>query len=242
MSKVAVLLLIICLVAVACAPAPKPPSAPSIPRENRPPQAVAIVGPMELKPSAEGSLICAATDPDADILTYDWSAEQGVISGSGKQVTWTTPAETGEFSVTCKVTDGKGGEAEASRKFKVTDNPYGNEQPDKTIYLKLTIPSGETVQVNRQLRSYTTGEIECVVANQDPARLTFKWSAPAGKLYATDLDGGKATRVGWVAPGSGGTYTVAVTVTDLGGNQAQGQVNFEVLCCKDPAPVSSDNQ
>jgi chitinase len=58
-----------------------------------------------------GTLTCAASDPDGDELTYEWSAERGSISGEGAEVTWTGPNEYGNFLITVTVTDGRGGEA-----------------------------------------------------------------------------------------------------------------------------------
>lgn len=48
-----------------------------------------------------------ASDPDGDTLTYAWSADGGVITGSGSTVVWTAPATVGTYAITCKVSDGK---------------------------------------------------------------------------------------------------------------------------------------
>jgi hypothetical protein len=58
-----------------------------------------------------GTITCAASDPDGDELTYEWSAERGTISGDGHEVTWVGPSEYGTFAITVNVTDGRGGEA-----------------------------------------------------------------------------------------------------------------------------------
>jgi hypothetical protein len=68
--------------------------------------------PAELQPEETSTITCDASDPDGDELSYAWSASGGTISGAGKTVTWKAPAATGEFLITVKVNDGKGGKAE----------------------------------------------------------------------------------------------------------------------------------
>jgi hypothetical protein len=58
-----------------------------------------------------GTITCAASDPDEDDLTYEWSAERGTIDGEDDEVTWVGPSEYGTFAITVTVTDGRGGEA-----------------------------------------------------------------------------------------------------------------------------------
>jgi hypothetical protein len=201
---------------------------------NSAPVAGTILGAAEWKLSSEGNLNCTAYDPDGDKLNYLWSAENGTIKGEGSQVIWVTPDITGDCTITVHVTDGKGGEATASNSFKVVTNPYGNESPDTTIYLNFTIPSGSVVHESRRARIWTTSEIQCVVQNSDANELTYKWSSPVGKLSGNGIAEGKASRVGWTSPGVADTYTVGVTVSDKAGNEAKGDVTFEVLCCRDP--------
>ncbi len=55
---------------------------------------------------------CVASDPDGDVLTYFWDADDGEISGEGPAVIWTAPDACGEYiTVTVTVVDGRGGEA-----------------------------------------------------------------------------------------------------------------------------------
>ena len=224
---------LIFLVCTTCSPPVPVAKPPAVPPVNRAPVVSAIVGTSEWKPSSEGSLICAATDPDGDKLNYIWSADNGTIKGEGMQVTWVTPDTLGEYSIACKVSDGKGGEATASKSFKVVLNPYGNDTPDATIYLTFALPSYEVVKDSHRVRIWTTSEIQSVIPNRDASVLTYKWSSPVGKLNGNGIADGKASRVGWIAPGVAGIYTVAVTVTDKAGNEAKGEVSFDVLCCRD---------
>jgi hypothetical protein len=229
----AVVIAIVIILYGACKPAAPVNRTYPVPLENRVPVVVSIIGIGEWKPSAEGNLTCDASDPDGDKLNYIWSAENGTIKGEGNQVIWVTPDTTGNYAITVHVTDGKGGEATASKSFKVVTNPYGNDSPDTTIYLKFAMPSGSVVQESRRVRTWTTSEIQCVVKDIEANELTYKWSSPVGKLNGNGIADGKASRAGWTAPGVAGTYTVGVIVTDKAGNEAKGEVVFTALCCRD---------
>jgi hypothetical protein len=190
-----------------------------------------IVGIREWNPSVENTLLCAVRDPDGNPLTYVWTSENGTIKGDGKKVIWLPPDTIGDYEISVKVDNGKGGKAAFSKRFTVV-NP-APPAPDKTIYLKLSIPSQNVVAAESRIGASFTAVIQCDVEGRDPAELTYIWGANAGKLMGTGLNDGKASSVGWIAPGQGGQYKVAVLVADKAGNQAAGEINFEVLCCKD---------
>ena len=224
----AALILTGCAAPAQVKPPPTPPPA-AVPQ----PEIKGITGLREWNPNVESSLLCAAVDPDGNPLTYTWTAENGTIKGEGQKVIWVPPGEVGEYEIAVKVTNGKGGEASFSRRFPVV-NPTPPE-PDKTIYLKLSIPSTNAVSAQGRIRSFFTAEIQCDVAGRDPAELTYIWSAQGGKLVGIGINEGQASRVGWIAPQGGqDRYKVFVLVADKAGNQATGEVNFEVLCCRDP--------
>jgi len=57
------------------------------------------------------TITCTASDQDGDTLTYSWSSSPGgTITGSGSRITWKSPATKGTYTITCMVSDGKGGE------------------------------------------------------------------------------------------------------------------------------------
>jgi len=53
------------------------------------------------------TITCIATDQDGDTLTYIWTKNGGTITGTGSTITWTAPATTGNYTITCTVSDGK---------------------------------------------------------------------------------------------------------------------------------------
>jgi hypothetical protein len=60
--------------------------------------------------TASSTISCIANDPDGDVITYNWSADEGNITGVGDTVTYVAPQREGVFNVIVKLTDGKGGE------------------------------------------------------------------------------------------------------------------------------------
>ena len=228
----AAVLLILVTFASCAAPAMKPkPVSPPPPGVSQP-EIMNIIGAQEWNPGKENTLLCAARDPDGNPLTYSWTAANGTIKGEGQKVTWLPPDVIGDYEISVKVDNGKGGQATLSKRFSVT-SPAPPE-PDKTIYLKMSVPSQNTASAQGRVRAFFTIEVQCVIEGADPKDFTYNWGVNGGKLMANGLEDGKASRVGWLAPGSGGQYKITVLVQDKLGNRALGEVDMEVLCCKDP--------
>ncbi|MBN1374731.1 MAG: PKD domain-containing protein [Dehalococcoidia bacterium] len=79
---------------------------------NRPPAITGLSAePVNVLPGGSTNIKCAASDPDGDILNYSWHASDGTVSGTGNKVSWVSPNKSGDFNITCVVSDGKGGEA-----------------------------------------------------------------------------------------------------------------------------------
>ena len=58
-----------------------------------------------------GDVVCLATDPDNDQLTYVWKATGGKIIGNGPNIQWLAAGDPGTYTITCEVADGNGGTA-----------------------------------------------------------------------------------------------------------------------------------
>lgn len=61
---------------------------------------------------------CVVKDASDDLM-YEWSADEGEISGKGSMIIWTAPDEGGEVTVTAIVSDSNGSKATKSIVFKV---------------------------------------------------------------------------------------------------------------------------
>ncbi len=89
---------------------------------NRPPVIIDLsYSPINLSPGSSTVITCTANDPDGDIVRYSWNASAGIISGTGNQVSWMAPNNTGDFGITCVVSDGKGGESRQTVTVSVTE-------------------------------------------------------------------------------------------------------------------------
>ncbi len=60
------------------------------------------------------TITCNAYDQDSDTLTYSWNKTGGTITGSGSTITWISPATEDTYTITCTVSDDKGGEVKKS--------------------------------------------------------------------------------------------------------------------------------
>ena len=80
-------------------------------RANNPPTINSLVAnPDWITPSGSLQVTCNATDPDGDMLSYEWTTDGGKISGAGAAVNWAAPKGVGTYNITVVVDDGYGGE------------------------------------------------------------------------------------------------------------------------------------
>jgi hypothetical protein len=106
------ILLLLLTVWGACAPQSNSPATGG---ENHPPLIESLSASPSVIGQAQTTVIeCVASDPDGDALSYQWSAEQGHISGQGPSVTWTSPDACADYIVTVTVTDSKGAKTSQS--------------------------------------------------------------------------------------------------------------------------------
>ncbi len=178
---------------------------------------------------AENEMVCQASDPDGDSLQYEWSTGSGKIIGTGARMMWVSPNTMGDYDVTVRVSDGKGGEAKQTVSIRVLTNADGTTaQP---ITLKIFLPSTEIVSENRTTKVGTATKITCAVNNAAGKKLSYAWTASGGKLKGKGIDDKTCAVVFWTAPALTQIYTVNVAIRDEQGNEARGQVIFDVFCC-----------
>ena len=149
-----------------------------------------------------------ASDPDGDNLEYQWLVSEGDISGEGSQITWTAPTTSGAYTISVKVTDGRGGES--------------------TMTLTLGVIS-DTPPVIVSLKAEDTGcrrnapvALDCIAYDHDGDELIYQWTATGGEIK------GEGPFVSWVAPDELGIYTVTVRVSDGKGGEAEESLDIEV--------------
>jgi len=162
---------------------------------DRPPTIVSLTAqPQKVLPSGTCQIVCNATDPDDDQLTYEWSAGAGTITGEGASVTWTAPNSEGSYAIMVKVTDGRGGEATHQITIAVTTNG-----PPTIAGLVAdaawTLPLGSL-------------SVTCNATDPDRDELSYVWMASGGNITGT------GTQVIWIAPEQVGAYNITVVVTD----------------------------
>ena len=73
----------------------------------------------EVKGGRTVQLACEATDQDGDKLTYFWESASGSLDQNGDSATWTAPADTGVYFITCTVADDYGASAVGSIAIRV---------------------------------------------------------------------------------------------------------------------------
>ena len=146
-------------------------------------------------PRGSSVIVCNATDPDGDELSYNWSDTGGAITGRGAEVVWTAPNSAGSYNVAATVTDGRGGEA--------------------TDYVTVTVRANRPPNINSLVASahWTTPSssvnVMCNATDPDGDELSYTWSASGGNITGTGPE------VIWSAPEEVGIYDVTVLVSDV---------------------------
>ncbi len=93
-------------------------------KPNHPPVISCSANPTSVFAGERSHITCTASDPDKDPLTYTWRANAGQIAGNGLNGDFdTTGLAPGNYSITTRVDDGRGGAAEATSGVEVKAVP-----------------------------------------------------------------------------------------------------------------------
>jgi hypothetical protein len=161
---------------------------------NHQPAIASLTALERVVPSGSCQIVCSATDPDGDELSYNWSASAGELNGEGATVTWIAPNSAGPYNITVTVADGRGDEVTKQ----VTVVVRANRAPsiiDLVADAVWTLPSG-------------TVQLTCTAFDPDEDELTYEWTAGAGDVSGT------GAVVNWTAPEEIGVYYVIVVAKD----------------------------
>jgi outer membrane protein OmpA-like peptidoglycan-associated protein len=89
-------------------------------KPNTPPTVSCAANPASITVGQRSSIVSTASDPDNDPLTYSYTTSGGRITGSGANVQFdSTGAAPGTYTITCHVSDGRGGEKDATTQVEV---------------------------------------------------------------------------------------------------------------------------
>jgi hypothetical protein len=156
-----------------------------------------VAEPAKVLPRQSCQIVCNATDPDGDELSYGWSASGGTINGitiAGEEamVTWTAPGSAGFYDVTVIVMDSRGSAVTDSVTITIRTNisPAINSL---TADADWTLPLGSL-------------NVTCNASDPDGDELSYEWSTDGGDISGT------GAVVNWIAPQGVGIYNVTVVV------------------------------
>jgi hypothetical protein len=189
---------------------------------NHPPIITSLVAPEKVYPSRSCQIVCNASDPDDDELSYGWTTTGGDISGTGPEVTWTAPREIGVCNITVVVDDGHDGEDARSVTLNVT---LGTPPTIEELIVTAEHPylRKSTFGCDYDVLKTMEYDIECIASDMD--ELVYAWSCDGGEISGED------SMITWTAPRASGDFTVTVIVSDVAGNKVDKSIDFYVLSC-----------
>jgi hypothetical protein len=183
------------ILAVACAappPTPPPPPPPPVPNES-PVISKVAASPAAVISGDSTTITATAADPDDDPITYSWSASEGTITGTGSQVTWTSPNKSGDFKIDVTVKDNRGGQTTGSvtvavspTTMTVTLNPVDTETGtvDQKNHSDYSVTRAGDDDKNVGYRAFWSFNIASLLG-KDIQNATLKFTT--GRIYGTPL-------------------------------------------------------
>jgi outer membrane protein OmpA-like peptidoglycan-associated protein len=183
---------------------------PPIP--NRPPTASCSADPTHVTDGSGDSIAIRAdaSDPDNDPLSYTWTATGGTVDGTGSQVRWNPAgAALGAYTVTARVSDGRGGTTSCMAEVRVDPRPNRPPTMNCSVSPSSVKPGGRA-------------HITAAANDPDSDPLTFSWDTSGGQvagsgsevdLDTTGLAPSSYTVTGHVSDGRGGTAVCRASVT-----------------------------
>jgi hypothetical protein len=172
----AVILAMAVMLGVSCAaPAPAPPPPPAQPPNQSPVISSVTANPAEVVAGDSATITAVASDPDDDPITLTWSASDGTVTGSGKQVTWKS-SKSGSATISLTVSDNRGGQA--------TGSATVNVLPATTTVTLNPVPSETGTVDQRNATDYSVTK-----AGDDANNVGYRafWSFDIGSLAGKDI-------------------------------------------------------
>jgi hypothetical protein len=174
--------------------------------------------PEGVPPLGSCQIVCNATAPHGDELSYNWSASRGAITGEGATVTWTAPYSEGSYNVTVTVTDshGRGATDYVIIPVRVNSPPSINSLVANAAWVS---PSGNL-------------QVICNATDPDGDNLRYEWTTTGGHISDT------GAAVKWTAPREVDAYNVTVVVKDGYGGEDTRKIP---LCVDRGTPPTIEN-
>ncbi|MDA3860559.1 MAG: T9SS type A sorting domain-containing protein [Melioribacteraceae bacterium] len=167
---------------------------------NYPPRIKSLVAEQnEILINDSTAIYCTAVDNDGDNLQYKWNANTGTFIGSGANVIWVAPSDTGKYIIDVEVDDGNG------------ESVF--EQIEIHVVVKFnSAPIINKLDTNpRKIDLNMTSEIECLAIDEEGDPISYKWQSSVGTID------GSGSKIIWTAPGEEGNYSIKCTVSDPDG-------------------------
>ncbi|NQV16525.1 hypothetical protein HQ531_13770, partial [bacterium] len=168
---------------------------------NTPPQIVSLISnPTSIEPNGTTTVTCFASDADGDALSYNWAASNGNISGSGSTVTFIAPNTEGNYTVSCTVSDGNGGQDNEAVIISVTEL---NTPPIASLNVD---PSSGTTATNFMFDASSCSD------NEDAtSQLEIRWDFQSDGSWDIEYSTIKTASYLFTIAGS---YTITIEVKD----------------------------
>jgi hypothetical protein len=179
--------------------------------QNYPPRIKGLAAKQSsLLPNGETNIYCTAVDSDFEILSYTWSANGSIITGTGAEITWTAPPTIGEFIIKVIVEDTNGLKDSLDITLTVA------EQQNNPPVIKKIKAAPRKVDLNSETR------ITCEADDEDGDQLTISWESDYGSIS------GEGFEIIWTSPPTAGNYYVKCTVDDGSGGIATDSISIMV--------------
>ena len=142
------------------------------------------------------NFFCEAEDrEDGNDLSYSWYLNGNQLAATGPSLQFTTPADTGMYSMSCTVLDNGGLESSAEFTFHVVAHINYDPVIESLVAVPVfVVPGGSAT-------------ITCTAHDDDD--LDYAWSSPDGGTLS-----GTGSVVTWTAPQEPGVFNISCLVTD----------------------------
>lgn len=161
-------------------------------------------------------IVAAASDPDDDVLTFEWAAEDGELDPvDSPQISWRAPSVGGTYSFIAKVTDSKGAIAMVTFSIEVMGDGEGSA--DVIIDVNTSPAALGLVPYPSRIDVGETTILDLTVEDAEGDALTYAWNADCqGSFNDPTLEDPSFTLV---ADNDNRDCRLSVNVTDGRGGQ-----------------------